>query len=218
MRFPRRLVPAVAVVSFGALALTGCVAEEAPTPTETVSTAAPSAPAPSPTEAEVAPEETEQAFAPLVIPTCDQLVSLELLKEQIGAEVEVLADPVPGMDAMIDPTVQATLDGAVDTTTCAWGVPFSDGMSIVSVTELGAENNVTLLTALRANTTLQETPLGDAAAFSREDDMELGFVAVTYAVLDNAFVTVYGSGDILGSQAIAAEALAQLAAVNDSMS
>jgi hypothetical protein len=149
--------PFAAFAVAGILTLTGCATAEPearPTPSQSAIIGSEQTPTPTPTAEETPEPSPEPTAAPLpeTAPACDQLLTLDWLRENLDDEIDgpdvgstVTPESLPG------PVARETLKSANVIQTCAWGIPRSDGAFHVSVLSVAPEAQQKLIDAMAAS-------------------------------------------------------------------
>ena len=194
------LLPATVVAL--ALVLTGCVPEGAPSPS---GTAAPSA-------------TPSNGAAPLLVPSCADLLSRADIDRLVGPDAEAadVSDDQYLFDGYL-PTVESNdiLLAAESTTGCWWGEPQTDTGVTAVIAELTVTASADLRSSLESEPLFTEEQVEGADVFSGEDPEGLGHV-YSFVLLDDVWIAVQGMG-LDQARDVGLQLLASLRAVNPAL-
>jgi len=194
------LLPATVVAL--ALVLTGCVPESAPSPN---GTAAPSA-------------TPSNGAAPLLVPSCADLLSRADIDRLVGPDAE--AADVSDDQYLVDgylPTVESNdiLLAAESTTGCWWGEPQTDTGVTAVIAELTVAASADLRSSLESEPLFTEEQVEGADVFSGEEPEGLGHV-YSFVLLDDVWIAVQAMG-LDQARDVGLQLLASLRAVNPAL-
>jgi len=200
----RRHLLTIPAVVLGAALLSGCTPGDSggglvgtvptsPAPTSTPATATPSTPAPSPTaDADPSPE-------PKAAPECKAIASLEWLKSNFDDQLDGPDEFDFSGDGLPGPTAQNAAAQSDDLISCAWGIPYSDGVFTVSVLAITPEAEEPLVAALQSSAKYDaraDSYIGPdgvpAPTFSHTFEDGIGF-GLAYAFYDGYWVIASGT-------------------------
>lgn len=145
-------IPGVVCAALILVALVGCTPAE-DTPASGTAAAGPTDPpaasgtsTAAPTEGPVAPDEP----AAIVLPGCEQLLPIETARTFYSDRTEFLRefDRTESAAIMSGPASASAIEGAVQSRGCAWGIPNSDGIFFMTVSEITPESRDALISAL----------------------------------------------------------------------
>ena len=204
MRRALLIVP-VTVALLGLAACGPTATIPSPSPASSESPSATASPTPSP------------APAALVIPECEDLLSLEDARALFSESTEFFGQ-FPGVEfagRFEIPEIVNAVTSASQSKTCRWGVPNSDGAFSLLVAEITPAERASLTTALTAAGFASSTA-GPATSYELERDGMVSTESAVHVFTGDVWILADGTGLAL-STPVAASALDALRAANPTL-
>lgn len=196
----RAVLAAAFTVGASFTLLTGC-ASDTGSPERSAAPASPQptspAPAPSKTPTTEAAEKEQTAKRPIVIPPCEELLSLEEAREGANAPTfEFMGSSEKHKELAYSesfgPVAIDAMESAETVIQCNWGYPNSDGIATVFVAELPSEKREHLVTSLR-DSVFTERASDGAVIFEDLDPERRKSLQVRYGFVGDVWVANIGS-------------------------